>query len=593
MICKPNVTRQGNPWDSVRHFPGTLLRLSRQPYQRISRHTRTLIVLLLLELVALVFAIWFATRSYHRVATVYPSGYLNLRSLLVLHIGTLALFCVVSAAVPFLSWLFTRRIIELTRTVRQHIATKRPVVALENSREDEIGDLVEALNQLGQAYHASLQKVARRAHEMTALHHIAATINETLDLQQVLDISLSNVLTTVNLDRGGIYMWDRRVETLNLVSYRGFSTQEVRDLFLRSLGQDTAGRAARNRRIVIARPAGKGLQIAIPLITVPGQLLGVLFVDSETESHLTRSTVRLLETIAHQIALAIDKAQLHQQVTAHAIELEGLVAERTRELNEAVEALEVAFKKATEADEMKSNLLLTVSHELRTPLTTIMGCTAMLADNHQRLSADQLELHLRDIAEEADKLTELVCNLLDMSRIEAGMLHFDFQIFNLEDLLENTIRAARLRFSERPIQLDLAGGLSPVRGDPRRVQQIIDNLLNNADKFSPPGAPIQVRAEERAGELLVTVSDQGPGIAPEHVESIFDRFVQAEALGDSGRHGIGLGLSICQGIVNEHGGRIWVDSQVGQGSAFHFTLPSTESLALTQTAMDGMLVVNL
>ncbi len=540
----------------------------------IESHTRFLIIMLLLEMVALAFAIVAAMRGYHQ-ATLWigdPTG--ELRRVLRLQIGTLALLGVTAAAVPVLNWLFTQRIIQLTRIVNEQIASGDPVIDLDTHLQDEIGQLMAALNQLGQAYHASLRSLERRAEDLTTVNLVAATINHTLDLQQVLDISLREVLRSVELERGCIYMWDERGQALNLVSYVGLSEDEVREALLYGPGEGLPGRAAQEREMVVEEgqpyPA---IQIGIPLVTVPGQLLGVLMVSSAERRSVSPDVFNLLRTIAHQITLAIDKAQLHKQVNEHAIELERIVAMRTRELAHAIDDLSAALEKAKEADEMKSRLLLTVSHELRTPLTTIKGSTSLLAERHHQLSREEVTDLLRDIEEEADNLAELIGNLLDMSRIEAGMLHINRQPFEIGEVLHSAAKSARVRLAGHLIQVETPNGLPPCLCDARRVEQVLANLLDNAARFSPPHEPIVVRASSSQDEVIISVVDCGPGIAVDQQERIFDRFYQIARQGDSERSGVGLGLSICRGIVEAHGGRIWVESEPGKGAAFHFSLP--------------------
>ncbi|GAB4482810.1 MAG: hypothetical protein Kow00124_31910 [Anaerolineae bacterium] len=554
--------------------PRALLERLAQFIPPIESHTRFLIIMLLLEMVALAFAITAAVRGYHQ-ATLRagdPTG--ELRRVLAMQIGTLILLGATTAAVPVLNWLFTQRIIQLTRMVNEQIASGDPVIELEPRLQDEIGQLMAALNRLGQAYHASLKSLERHAEDLTTINLVAATINHTLDLQQVLDISLHEVLKSVEFERGRIYMWDERDQTLNLVSYMGLSEEEVREALLYTLGEGLPGQVAQQREMVVAEGQGcPAIQIGLPLVTVPGQLLGVLMVSSAKKHPLRENTFNLLRTIAHQISLAIDKAQLHKQVNDHAIELERTVAMRTRELAQAIEDLSAALEKAKEADEMKSRLLLMVSHELRTPLTTIKGSTSMLAERHHQLSREEVTELLRDIEEEADSLTELIGNLLDMSRIEAGMLHISPQPFVIGEVLYSAVKSARIRLAGHLIEVEAPRELPLCLCDARRVEQVLANLLDNAARFSPPHKPIMVRASDSQDEVIISVVDCGPGIALDEQERIFDRFYQIARQGDSERGGVGLGLSICRGIVEAHGGRIWVESEPGKGAAFHFSLP--------------------
>jgi NtrC-family two-component system sensor histidine kinase KinB len=176
----------------------------------------------------------------------------------------------------------------------------------------------------------------------------------------------------------------------------------------------------------------------------------------------------------------------------------------------------------------------------------------------------------------------LISDLLQMSRIEAGVLCIQPQPIDLVAVLRSTVDAAQVRLSDHPLQLAPSGRLPTCFGDARRIEQIVANLLENAAKYSPQDSTIEVRVTSQGEELIVSVVDRGPGIAPEHCDRIFDRFYQIGGSGDAGRRGIGLGLAICKGLVEAHGGRIWVNSKLGEGSTFSFSLPIATAQALSE-----------
>jgi two-component system, OmpR family, sensor histidine kinase KdpD len=311
-------------------------------------------------------------------------------------------------------------------------------------------------------------------------------------------------------------------------------------------------------------------------------MVGVLNVSSAAKRVLTPDEINLLMTIAHQVAVAIDKAQLYTKVSRHAVELERIVDSRTKQLAEVIDELIVAAERAQEAEKVKSLLLSTVSHELRTPLATIKGSTSMLRAHYAQITPDVLVEHLADIEEEADKLTELISSLLEMSRIEAGILTIHPQAIDLGAVVKSAVNSAQRRVNEHSIQLTVDQPLPVCYGDARRIEQIVANLIDNAAKYSEPGKQIDIRIENRDKELVVSVVDQGRGISPEQLERIFDRFYQIGHSGDSGRHGIGLGLAICRGLVEAHGGGIWVESEYQKGSTFSFSLPIAQTETLTE-----------
>ena len=253
-----------------------------------------------------------------------------------------------------------------------------------------------------------------------------------------------------------------------------------------------------------------------------------------------------------------------------AIGVRGIVVDITE--RERAERKMIEYE---ELNELKSNLLSTVSHELRTPLAVIKGYSTMLLDYDPRLRPDEKEQYLASIDGATDRLTELVDCLLDMSRLEAGLLKLEKDSTSVSELLEKSVAEARLRAPGHEIVLDLRKRLPIVIIDARRIRQVVDNILDNAIKYSEKGTKILVQARRTGAELLVSVGDQGIGIPPEEVERVFDRMYRVEQrlASEPEIGGVGLGLAICKGLVEAHGGRIWVDSKVGRGSIFHFTLP--------------------
>lgn len=480
----------------------------------------------------------------------------------------------------------TRRIASLTALAHEQMEASG-LPAAERTQGDVFEQLTVELHRLFAAYQGSVQDLERRAATLSVLNTIAETANGTFDLQQVFDTTLDQLLTSIGWDMGTVYLWDERTHTLDLVSLAGMPEAMIRRRLFYKMGEGIIGQAAESRTLTRSEkcePLAQGepaCEIALPLITAPGILLGVLSIASSQPASLDEHDENLLSTVAQQVALTVDKSQLYQAVSAHADDLEQQVALRTEELATAIDELSVALERAKEADKLKSMLLSTVSHELRTPLATIKGNASLLIEHHARIAPDMLSEHLQDIEEETDKLTDLISNLLEMSRIEAGMLHIQRDPVSIEDVLEGTMASAAVRMAEHPLALDMPSGLPKVYGDPRRIEQILANLLDNAGKYSPPGSRIDVRASLDRDMVVVTVSDQGQGMTAEQQEHIFDRFYQIQP-SSPGIRGIGLGLAICRGLVEAHDGEIWVESEVGKGSTFSFSLPLARSEAVAQ-----------
>ncbi len=227
-----------------------------------------------------------------------------------------------------------------------------------------------------------------------------------------------------------------------------------------------------------------------------------------------------------------------------------------------------------ELDRLKSNLLSTISHELRTPLAIIKGYSTMLLDYDRRLRQDEKGQYLESIDRATDRLTELVDGLLDMSRLEAGLLKLNKQPTSISKLVREAVTEAQLRAPSHEIVTDLRKKLTRVNIDARRIRQVLDNILDNAIKYSAKGTRVVVQVSEEAGaKLLLSIADQGIGIPVEELPRVFDRMYRIEQRLTPEIGGIGLGLAICKGLVEAHGGRIWAESEEGKGSTFYFTLP--------------------
>jgi len=281
-------------------------------------------------------------------------------------------------------------------------------------------------------------------------------------------------------------------------------------------------------------------------------------------------------SITDETAVAAMKAGAHDYIMKD--NLKRLVSAIERELHEAEvrrerKHLQRRVVEYEELNTLKSTLLSTVSHELRTPLTTIKGYSTMLLDYDRRLKRNEKQEYLSAIDRATDRMTELVDHLLDMSRLEAGLLKLDKTPTNITALLQTTIAEARLRTPGHKIVLNLPKAVLKLNSDGRRIRQVVDNLINNATKYSKVGSIVTVEAKSQDSELVISVADQGKGIPRENVEKIFDRMFNLEHRLAQDPGGLGLGLALCKALVEAHGGRIWVESELGKGSVFHFALP--------------------
>ena len=243
------------------------------------------------------------------------------------------------------------------------------------------------------------------------------------------------------------------------------------------------------------------------------------------------------------------------------------ISERKR----AQETLHRLNKQLEEVSRHKSEFLANLSHELRTPLNAILGGSELLAEGlFGELNEKQTE-YIHDIHESGQHLLSLINDVLDLSKVEAGRLELQPGHFGLRSLMESSVTIVRERASRKSIDLQVEPPAEEVivEADERKVKQIVYNLLSNAVRFTPEGGKVVFRAHREGDEAIFAVEDSGPGVAEEFRERIFDEFFQAPGA----EEGTGLGLALSKRLVELHGGRIWLETKVGQGSRFSFAIP--------------------
>jgi PAS domain S-box-containing protein len=232
-----------------------------------------------------------------------------------------------------------------------------------------------------------------------------------------------------------------------------------------------------------------------------------------------------------------------------------------------------------EAEELKSTFISVISHELKTPVALIKGYVSTLRRKDATWDRDVVQDSLEVIEEEADRLTELIENLLDASRLQAGALAINSTDLSLDMLAKRVAERFSTQSSQHTIVVDFPDDFPVILGDEDRLEQVLSNLISNSLKYSPEGGEIRISGQVRSKQVIVCVSDQGPGIAPGDIPHVFDRFYRAA---DASRKtkGAGLGLYLARAVVEAHGGRIWVDPKPGEGARICFSLPRDEKNGL-------------
>ena len=310
---------------------------------------------------------------------------------------------------------------------------------------------------------------------------------------------------------------------------------------------------------------------------VENQLAGVIGAAS---AHI------MLASVVKEEALTLDEVRAVLDEASQIVVTSHRLEQKSQELQRATQELRAANERLTELDRMKDEFVSTVSHELRTPLTAIRSFTEILHDNPQ-LPAAERERFLGIVIKETERLTRLIGQVLDVSRLESGRVEWHESLLDLREVIEDTAASTSQLFRERNVRLecDLPGRVPKVRADLDRIVQVVVNLLSNAVKFIEPGhGRVEIALAEEAGFLRVDVRDNGPGISAEHHDLIFEKFRQAGDPLTGKPQGSGLGLYISRRIIEHSGGRLWVESRPGQGACFSFTLPLVGEARLGKAA---------
>jgi two-component system sensor histidine kinase KdpD len=294
------------------------------------------------------------------------------------------------------------------------------------------------------------------------------------------------------------------------------------------------------------RASGCRSALAVPLAD-GGSIVGVIELAIRRARPLTNADLKTLTAIGQQVCMSLRNAQLRRA----AGELEAL----------------------RQADRLKNEFLATVSHDLRSPLTAIRASVEGLLDRGVPQVNSPRDGLLQNIAGQANRLGRLVDQLLDVSQIGAGALRLDREWNELPALLTDTASGIAALYGSERVRFAIPPDPPLLFVDKDRFVQVLYNLLDNACKYTPPGSPVRVEAAWTATEMTIGVADRGPGVRATEREHIFTRFYRVGGRENTGIRSIGLGLAICRGIVEAHGGRIWVDDNAGSGSIFRFMIP--------------------
>jgi PAS domain S-box-containing protein len=430
------------------------------------------------------------------------------------------------------------------------------------------------------------EQIQRQLKHLYALRMIDIAISSSFDLNVILDVVLQQVLSQLGVDASAILLFNNQLQTLEYAASRGLRSDALQHTQLK-LGEGYAGRAVIERKTThISDLMETGGKLAnslllehesfieyygVPLI-VKGEVKGVLEIYHHSRLKAEAEWLEFLEALAGQAAIAIDNAQLFENLQRSNIDLERRVAERTTELNRTNTELECANR-------IKDEFLANMSHELRTPLTSILGLSESLLEQRRGSLSEYQQRSLEIIASSGHHLLELINDILDLSKIEAGKFDFYPQPISVDEICKSSLSFVKSQATSKSITITYMQDFSipKIFADPRRLKQILVNLLSNAVKFTPENGKVilQVKADLEQDLIQFSVIDNGIGIAPEDLQRLFRPFVQLDSSLNRQHEGTGLGLALVHNLTDLHGGSVQVDSDgmPGKGSRFTVNLP--------------------
>jgi signal transduction histidine kinase len=392
-------------------------------------------------------------------------------------------------------------------------------------------------------------------------------VSSTLDLETVLTRIVSHAVELSGTDGGAIYEYDEPSEEFLLRATDHMEEELIAALRANPprLGDGVVGHAALSREpIQIADISeshayaprmrtllalyGFRASLAVPLLR-EDRIIGALVVRRKSTGEFRPEVIELLKTFATQSVLAIENARLFREIEDKSRQIEA-------------------------ANRHKSEFLANMSHELRTPLNAIIGFSEVLLDPTLEVSEDEQSQFLTDVLGSGKHLLGLINEVLDLAKVEAGKMELQIEPALLQDVIDsvsNTMRPLAVKKS-LDLRAECDENLPSFPMDGARIKQVLLNLVSNAVKFTPEGGRVWVSAGSDDGVVRVSVGDAGPGIAADDQEKIFLEFQQLGS--NAGKpQGTGLGLALAKKFIEMHGGKIWVESEVGKGSTFTFTLP--------------------
>jgi signal transduction histidine kinase len=403
-----------------------------------------------------------------------------------------------------------------------------------------------------------IERAQKRVVQIGLVNQVAKKLTSTLNIDELLTSASESIQKDFQYFDVTIFLTNKEAMELVLAAHSGNFIDFLPHGYRQKIGIGIVGWVAEHGQSILANDVSldarflahqyhnTNSELALPIIS-DDEVVGVLNVEDTKLYAFDETDVLVLETLCDQIGSAVRNARLFEEI------------KRTNE-------------RLMELDRLKTDFVGIVSHDFRTPLSTIMLAAKSLL--RKEVSTDRLREYLNIIVDQAGRLSLLAEDTLSIAKIESGQLNYQFKIVNVEAIIHEAVSMVKLS-ARHTFGSSIDMNCAYVRGDQNKLRQVLQNLISNAVKYSPGGGQLSVRvvpSEEQADEILFSVTDEGLGIPAEYQGRLFQKYARVDT-GEAGKiKGTGLGLWICREIIKAHGGKIWVESEVGKGSNFKFTL---------------------
>lgn len=468
--------------------------------------------------------------------------------------------------------------------ISEKLIFNRIAIIIKAIKQVEKGNLSTRINPLGRdelgflatQFNNMAIRLEDNQHELNLLSEVSRAVTAAMDIKLITELVMGLIVEQLRFSSCSIFLMGE-ADDLILRGSRGFSTEFVKSDGLNSL-KDIACKALTYHKTLVMEDFNTkdiGVVINIPLL-VGDKKLGVLNINAKLQVDITPERIELLEAFGRHLAVAIQNTQLYERTQRFSLELEEKIKVATGDLERANERLKLVNEKLSDLSQAKSEFITIVSHELRSPLTSVLGFTDLLLEGEAgSLSSTQKEF-IDIISQNTRRQIDLINNLLNLSKIEAGRVELKKQSLDLSKVIQIVVANLRALFTEKNLEVKinrLSDSLPQAFADENQIILVLTNLLSNAIKYTAIGDEIVINLNVHGEFLQMDVLDSGEGIESKELPLVFGQFYRSSKVKTRNIIGTGLGLTISKSIIDKHGGKIWVESPLSQQAKEFFAPP--------------------